>query len=101
MVGLVPDLQQDVLQYIVSIPFLMHDIADDRFQSATVARIKFVQRFGSMVSDGFHERFVGNHCAVCGAVLQSWIQHKSFPNEFLSFLSDRKSTRLNSSHVAI
>ena len=37
MVGLVPDLQQDVLQYIVSVPFLMHDIADDRFQSAAVA----------------------------------------------------------------
>src|SRR5262249_38573284 len=85
MVGLVPDLQQNVLQYIVSVPFLMHDVSDDRFESAAMARIKFVQRFGPMVGNGYHQRFVGNPCAVCNAVLQSWIQHTSVPNAFLSF----------------
>jgi len=27
---------------------------------------------------------IGKRRAVCGAVLQSWIQHKCLPNEFLS-----------------
>src|SRR5207248_11408699 len=45
MIGLVPDLQQDVLQNIVGVAFLMHDIADDGFESAAVARMKFVLRF--------------------------------------------------------
>ena len=72
---------------MVGVAFFVHDVSDDGFESAAVARIKFIQRFGALVGDGFHECFIGNRCAVRGAVLQSWIQHKSLPNEFLSFLS--------------
>src|ERR1700730_18180636 len=58
VIGLVPNLQQDVLQHIVGVAFLVDDVADDRFESATVSRIEFVQCFRSMVGYGFHECFI-------------------------------------------
>src|ERR1700693_1114271 len=64
VIGLAPNLQQDVLQHIIGIAFLVDDVANDRFESAAVARIKFVQRFRSMIGDGFHECFIRNRCTV-------------------------------------
>ena len=49
------------LEHIVRVAFFMHNVADNRFQSSAMPRIKFIQRLGPMFRDCFHERLVDSH----------------------------------------
>ena len=60
VIRLAPDLQKNILQNVVCLAFLLHDVANDGLEAAAVPRVKFRERLRPAAGDCLHQSFVGS-----------------------------------------